>query len=250
MEVHHHSHHGKKRWTEYFWEFLMLFLAVSLGFFVENFREKLVEKHRAHDFAISLLSDLKKDTAILNSDIEEIDFVSPKIDTFRTLAQTKDINSLPGGTWYYYARFTSYYYSFNSNDATIEQLKSSGSLRYFKNTEVINAIAQYDKVCRSIKDLYNYDQPIIDKMVELRSKIFIGIHFDSVMDFNISREKINLYMQKDFSFMDKNPAMLNELANFCQLTIRDAFNRQNAYHRALILATDLIKLLKQEYDLK
>jgi hypothetical protein len=29
MEVHAHSHsHGKKNWKAYFWEFLMLFLAV------------------------------------------------------------------------------------------------------------------------------------------------------------------------------------------------------------------------------
>ena len=29
MEVHHHAHHeGKKNWKSYFWEFLMLFLAV------------------------------------------------------------------------------------------------------------------------------------------------------------------------------------------------------------------------------
>ena len=38
MEVHHHahtpdSHRDKKKWTHYFWEFLMLFLAVFCGFF-------------------------------------------------------------------------------------------------------------------------------------------------------------------------------------------------------------------------
>ena len=28
MEVHHHTHTPRKKWTHYFWEFLMLFLAV------------------------------------------------------------------------------------------------------------------------------------------------------------------------------------------------------------------------------
>jgi hypothetical protein len=34
MEVHHHPdlHHEKKKWKEYFLEFLMIFLAVTLGF--------------------------------------------------------------------------------------------------------------------------------------------------------------------------------------------------------------------------
>ena len=36
MEVHHHAHHeGKKNWKSYFWEFLMLFLAVFCGFLAE-----------------------------------------------------------------------------------------------------------------------------------------------------------------------------------------------------------------------
>ena len=38
MEVHHHSHHPKK-WKEYITEFLMLFLAVTLGFLAEYLRE-------------------------------------------------------------------------------------------------------------------------------------------------------------------------------------------------------------------
>ena len=40
MEVHHHPHvRHSKRWKDYLFEFLMLFLAVSAGFFVENQRE-------------------------------------------------------------------------------------------------------------------------------------------------------------------------------------------------------------------
>ena len=46
MEVHHHSHTPRKKWTHYFWEFLMLFLAVTLGFFVENQREHYIENLR------------------------------------------------------------------------------------------------------------------------------------------------------------------------------------------------------------
>src|SRR5215471_5281072 len=44
MEVHHHPHVEKKRFKEYFLEFLMIFLAVTLGFFAENIREHFAEK--------------------------------------------------------------------------------------------------------------------------------------------------------------------------------------------------------------
>ena len=44
MEVHHHPHVEKKNFKEYFLEFLMIFLAVTLGFFAENIREHFTEK--------------------------------------------------------------------------------------------------------------------------------------------------------------------------------------------------------------
>jgi hypothetical protein len=44
MEVHHHSHHPQK-WKEYISEFLMIFAAVTLGFFAENLRKYQIEKH-------------------------------------------------------------------------------------------------------------------------------------------------------------------------------------------------------------
>jgi hypothetical protein len=47
MEVHAHTHTARKKWTHYFWEFLMLFLAVFCGFLAENYREHYVEHQRA-----------------------------------------------------------------------------------------------------------------------------------------------------------------------------------------------------------
>ena len=46
MEVHHHPdlHHNKKKGKEYFLEFLMIFLAVCMGFIAENVREHFTEE--------------------------------------------------------------------------------------------------------------------------------------------------------------------------------------------------------------
>ena len=228
----------------------MLFLAVTLGFLVENQREHYIERQRAHEFAESLIADIEKDTAQLTSELKQIDFVASRIDTFRTLVQTKNTDDLPGGTLHYYARFTSWYFSFNPNNATIEQLKSSGSLRYFKNKEVINAIAQYDRISRTIKDLYNYEQPIINRTIDLRNQIFNAVYFSPVWDFNTPRERIDSFMKSDIKLLDNNKAKLIELANNCQLTLADYRHRKNDYQKALKLGGDLIMLLKKEYNLK
>src|SRR5688500_7895867 len=82
MEVHHHTHTPRKKWTHYFWEFLMLFLAVTLGFFVENQREHYIERHRAVVLAHSLVEDLKKDTTLLRRTIASC---SQKIDDLKDL---------------------------------------------------------------------------------------------------------------------------------------------------------------------
>jgi hypothetical protein len=54
-------HTRKKKWTHYFWEFLMLFLAVFCGFMAENLREHQVEHKREKTIYESLMEDLVKD---------------------------------------------------------------------------------------------------------------------------------------------------------------------------------------------
>ena len=73
MEVHHHAHHeGKKNWKSYFWEFLMLFLAVFCGFLAENFREHQVEKDRERVYVQSLIKDYAYDTLQFQNTINKI----------------------------------------------------------------------------------------------------------------------------------------------------------------------------------
>ena len=50
MEVHHHPHVEKKNFKEYFLEFLMIFLAVTMGFFTENIREHFAEKKTTQQY--------------------------------------------------------------------------------------------------------------------------------------------------------------------------------------------------------
>src|SRR3954464_7820493 len=75
MEVHKHPHHvtHKKKWGEYLLEFLMLFLAVFLGFIAENQREHIVEHQREKKFARRLLSDLRQDSIFFELRIKRLE---------------------------------------------------------------------------------------------------------------------------------------------------------------------------------
>jgi hypothetical protein len=72
MEVHHHTHqpHGKKTWKHYFWEFLILFLAVFCGFLAEWKLEHVIENTREKQYIQSLIADLKNDQEVLTQHIK------------------------------------------------------------------------------------------------------------------------------------------------------------------------------------
>ena len=68
MEVHHPHHPAhKKKWSEYIIEFIMLFTAVTLGFFAENIRESIAENHKKKELLIAVAEDF-------NKDIKQIEF--------------------------------------------------------------------------------------------------------------------------------------------------------------------------------
>ena len=72
MEVH-HKDHLPKNWKEYLTEFLMLFAAVTLGFFAENIREHQIESHRATVFLEQIKNDLKSDIRRLENTVESVE---------------------------------------------------------------------------------------------------------------------------------------------------------------------------------
>jgi len=69
METHAHALHKApgEGWKHYLFEFLMLFLAVTLGFIVENLREHFVEHDRANQFLQSMLVDVRTNKRNLDS---------------------------------------------------------------------------------------------------------------------------------------------------------------------------------------
>ena len=102
MEVHHHSHsHGKKNWKSYIWEFLMLFLAVFCGFLAEYQLEQTIEKHRGKEVVISLVEDVKKDTALLNKQLTTLEIKKNILDSLVILLSSPDIKGPPVSTGFY-----------------------------------------------------------------------------------------------------------------------------------------------------
>ena len=148
MEVHHHPQVEKKNFKEYFLEFIMIFLAVSLGFFAESLREYITEHKHAKEYAIEMISDLKSDTADLKFYIKYTSYAVAYTDTLMQLLAAGDPKQVPTGKLYWYGLWGGAHGSFVPHDATIHQMESSGSLRYFTDASLNRNVAQYDQLCR------------------------------------------------------------------------------------------------------
>jgi hypothetical protein len=135
MEVHAHTHTERKKWTHYFWEFLMLFLAVFSGFLAENQREHYVEHQREKQYAQELYAEFYADSIAVADKIKLRREKEKDMDYLRSYFRDSSLTSLPRE--FYPAYTTVMYlvntYSFEPKDGILSQLKSSGSLRYFNN---------------------------------------------------------------------------------------------------------------------
>jgi hypothetical protein len=256
MEVHQHSHpsHGKKTWSAYFWEFLMLFLAVFCGFLAENFREHQVEHQRAEEYAILLVKDLENDTTEIQKAISALEKISSSIDSISTFIYKGVSGNKVPGSYYYHSQIGSFTPYIVWNDATLVQLTQSGNLRYFRNHQLVNKISNYFSRQDYLRTLMNGDRDRREKTIALRSKMLNNHYYNYYSTFtpNDPLEKIPGSLLINLTPIQSNDLqLLNEYANSFENRrgyIKNALSSN--FPKALLSAKELIVLLKKEYDMK
>jgi len=144
MEVHAHTHTSRKKWTNYLWEFVMLFLAVFCGFLAEYQLEHKIEKERAEKYLQSMLLDVRtniknldsllvQDRVIINNHDSLVNWLLQDSATIDRSAFARKM----GAVWVR---------NFLVRKETYEQMKSSGSLRYVGNIEFLKKTMDYERI--------------------------------------------------------------------------------------------------------
>jgi hypothetical protein len=151
MEVHTHSHTARKKWTHYFWEFLMLFLAVFCGFLAEYQLEHQIEKERAKQYIVSLYEDLKNDTARINQlleyDDKKIEALGNMYTCYDTVMKNLESTSCMG-VLVIHSRSNK---GFVLTDRTLRQLANAGGYRLL-NKEDADSIIAYENLYKGYLD--------------------------------------------------------------------------------------------------
>ncbi len=259
MEVHAHTHTPRKKWTHYFWEFLMLFLAVFCGFLAENQREHYVEANRAKEYAKSLLSDMKEDTAEISRGIRQNSFMVGAFDSCISIGMKNiDKPNVPG-VFYYYSRFTTNAYDIDWNRSTLTQLIQSGNLRYYRNKGLINKINKYYALQSQIGSNNESDNLLRIKIVEIRSRlvsaryyeVFAPLQISLEMKNHVSNDKMDSMIIQQLSLKTGSDGVMEEyLNNLMDRKWRNKRYVDELYPEALKIAMEIIEMLKEEYHLK
>ena len=209
MEVHHHSHHPKK-WKEYITEFLMLFLAVTLGFFAENVREHQIEKHRE----ISYLKNVHED---LQLDLKNIDNVisqnTIRLQAMDTLFQAINNNTITNEDVYYYIRNLALRATFESSHVGLDQIKSAGGLRMIKNPEIISGIQEYERALDALEKLENVRERTLEQARFKMAAVFEPtISYEMLVHQGQGTMRFNRPQKAD-AILEKNKPAVKELLN-------------------------------------
>jgi len=249
MEVHHHPHVEKKKFKEYFFEFIMIFLAVTLGFFAENIREKISDERQVRQYIESMLRDLKSDTETYHHyDSLSLTYCA-LVDTI--FNDTRDANANPGQL-YYVARKLTMSGSFvpGINAKTYSQMTSTGGFRLIKHQAIADSIALYYELIKSFDNWADLQRQRINDLIAINDRVFDARGLFSVYKSIERNETPAEIMQKNkFPLISKDPLAMNAVLMHHQYFYGFMKLMNIRCDAASAQATRLINLLKKEYSI-
>jgi hypothetical protein len=251
MAVHHHPElgHKKKKFKEYFLEFLMIFLAVTLGFIAENLREKIGDGSKEKKYIESLLQDLKTDTALAQNKIKDITLQMYGLDTLE-LFLSPDINKNDSAIYICYRQSGSL---LNENtmiysNRTITQLVSSGNMRLLRTQAISDQITGYYSTVKDVDAQKAFYLDYFHKCLDIYQEIY---------EFNAYHSRINSlgeivippFVYGKMHIATTNASDLKKYKSTIEFTKRIVSSYRTDLEDLDKQANSLIQFLEKEYDL-
>lgn len=243
MEVHSHTHTPRKKWTHYFWEFLMLFLAVFCGFLAEYQLEHIIEHQRERKYIESFIDDLKTDTAFITQYVKSKAEKKNINDSLIRYLNTADPNQY-GQRIYFLGRQLTRTFNFFPADRTIKQLKYSGGLRLIRNQQASDSIMAYDQMIERIMLTQSRQE---NEMNEVRP--MMGRFLDArILETMIDGETINAPAGNPPLRTSSKEFILDFIYAIHQLKTSDAVNASRL-QRLKERAIGIMQFLQMEYEI-
>ena len=136
----------RKAIKDYIIEFIMLFAAVTLGFFAENLREGYAERRLEIQLMKSMVSDLERNEELLLSQQVSLNARKIACDSIAYFFNQPDIKQ-HGAELYMYGRRLGYYAGeYPLSSRSLDQLKNSGLFSIISKDVVADSLSNYDNL--------------------------------------------------------------------------------------------------------
>ena len=236
----------KRNWKGYFLEFIMLFLAVTLGFMADNFREKISERTKEKEYIQSMIEDVEEDQInikeVINVNSQRIDnlhsFLNKCFNYSGANREKIELNK-------YFTHVLVHPEFIAPTELTMQQLKNAGGMRLIKSKEAINEIIRYDSKLKKIANQQIYYENYQNKEIDIGTKVF---NLQKLIT-AIRNPKNNL-TSEDFELITEDKSALKELGNSVAM-----YEGIIEYYVVLLKQLDeqgevLIQTLESEYKLE
>jgi ribosomal protein L17 len=244
MEVHHHPHIEKKSFKEYILEGIMIFVAVTMGFFAENIREYLVEQKQEKEYMKSMSEDIVKDTAMLTVTHQRALKVYSYIDTILTILKNDQLNEKDILTLYRVNLNCLNNFAPSFTDRTTAELKNSGGIRVIRKKIMTDGIVDYWNQLETIKSINETIEEYKFKTRELSYSIFNARYYAANSNGGYVTDLHPKLMTTDFHLLTEYANRLSHIQALIKVvyTPRIQTMQKNA--------KKMIDLIEREYHLE
>jgi hypothetical protein len=250
MEIQ-HPHHvtHKKKWSEYLIEFIMLFLAVFLGFLTENFREHHIEKERAKQYIKSFYGDLRTDTARISFYTNFDNVKLAALDNLAACYDTISKNTKETSCLLDVIKNSVINRPFMMTERTLNQLFNAGGFRLLQKQDADSIIA-YQKEFNNFHDFQTTIFQEAQDNVRNTFNLLVDFKANAQMFKPQNTRLITTFDDTDIThplLFSGDKVLLNKYFNELQLYYRITYN-----HRGMLLTLKenqirLIKYFENKY---
>ena len=239
----------KKKWYVYFIDFIMLFVAVTLGFLAENVRDQQTDKIREISYLKNVHEDLLVDLNKFEYVISSNNFRLLRLDSLH-MEINKVSPDLP--SLYYYIRNLALRTTFESSHLGLDQIKASGGFRLIQNAKIIAGIQDYERLLNSAMKL----EEVRERTLE-QARFKMAVVFDAGTLYQMTKNQ-SMFKGEKMEVRFKRPAYaapfvvgdretFNELINFINLGLNTNIHLNDSFNELKSIAKALDAAIIEEY---
>ena len=248
-----------ENWKKYTFEFLLLFTAVFLGFLADNIREEYSERQQAKELARNFYDELKSDSAIaagkIAARIKKEKAIEYMVSFFKD--SSIHLNSKALAVNFMWATSIRTPIIFTPRTVVLEQLKSSGTLRYFKSEELQTQVGDLSVAIEYLRERQQLEASVYKERIEpiminhmdfdFQYKLFnSGGIFDRLTVFESSQEEIPFQLSQPEKIDRK--VYVNALSYYHTNNIKST--RLIPFKAYVDVNAALLQTLRKEYGLR